>query len=293
MATKAIFNHTDVPVEQDLLEDLIIESIQIYGLDMYYLPQNTTKLDTLFGEDAGTTMYTQAYPVEMYVKNVEGFEGDGNFLQQFGMEIRDQVTFTVARSRFDDLNTGLEMPNEGDLIWFPVTQSMYRIQFVEHESIFYQLGKLHTYDIQCELFEFADELFMTGVQEIDQYGLDIAQGRTFELITGSGTYLTGEYAYQGSDFDSASMKGVVKNFTTSGAPEIEMINVTETPASGVTLIGVDSAASWTVNMPITNIEENELSAIDDSDSGDNWAIEQEAEGWIDFSEENPFSEETY
>lgn len=296
MATKALFNHTDVPTEQNLVEDLIIEAIQVYGLDLYYLPKNTSDLDDLFGEDAGTTSYTEAYPIEMYVKNVEGFEGEGNFLQQFGMQISDQVTFTVAIKRFNELSTGLPRPQEGDLIWFGLTNSMFEIQFVEDESIFYQMGELFVFDLQCELFEFNNQVFNTGVDEIDTYGRDIATGTVFELATGSGTFLPGEYAYQGPSLSGATMLSIVKEFSssgisTSGVPEISLFNLSENPASGLPIIGDQSGASWTFELTVQTIEDDTLQGIEDDGTGDNWTIEQEGDQWIDFTENNPFSEE--
>ena len=296
MATKALFNHTDVQVEQTLVEDLIIEAIQVYGLDLYYLPKTTSDLDDLFGEDAGTTSYTDAYPIEMYVKNVEGFEGEGNFLQQFGMQISDQVTFTVAIKRFNELNTGLPRPQEGDLIWFGLTNSMFEVQFVEDESIFYQMGELFVFDLQCELFVYQDQVIKTGVTDIDAYARDIAVGSYYEFGVGSGVYELGEYVYQGPSLSGSSMVALVKDYsvsglTQSGTPELALYNESTNPASGVPIIGDSSGASWTLELTVQTIEDEDLQAIDDSDAGDNWMIEQEGDQWIDFTETNPFSEE--
>lgn len=284
MATKALFNHTTVQSEQDLVESLIVESIQIYGFDVHYLPQNFTDLDNFYGEDTGTTKFDTAYEVEMYVKNVEGLEGEGDFLQQFGLEVRDQITFTVARKRFNDLSTGFDMPREGDLIWLPLTQSMYQIQHTEHESIFYQMGELFVYDLHCELFEYSGEIFNTGVQEIDDYALSIATGTTFTLFAGgTGEYIEGETVYQGTSLADADMTARVKSFDAS-ALEVELTTITSTPASEVDLIGVDSGATWSINLPDSETEQTELES---TESG-NWEIEQEADEFIDFSEESPF-----
>ena len=106
MATRSLFNNTSSTIEQSTLEDLITESIQIYGVDNYYLPQTLNDENTIFGEDSATSSYNIAYPLEMYVKNVDGFEGEGEFVSQFGIEIRDQVTFSVAVNRFStEVNT--------------------------------------------------------------------------------------------------------------------------------------------------------------------------------------------
>jgi hypothetical protein len=108
----------------------------------------------------------------MYIKNVDGFEGEGDFMSKFGLEIRDRITFTVSRRSFAGeiltQESNMVRPLEGDLIWFPLTRKMYKIMFVEHEAIFYQLGSLQTYDMTCELFEFNNETFDTGIPDIDQ-----------------------------------------------------------------------------------------------------------------------------
>jgi hypothetical protein len=157
-------------MEQNLIEDLVVESIKIYGIELYYLPKRIVARDTIFREEELAT-YNVAYPIEMYIKNVDGFEGEGDFMSKFGLEIRDRITFTVSRRSFvgEILTKELNMvrPLEGDLIWFPLTRKMYKIMFVEHEAIFYQLGSLQTWDLTCELFEFNNETFDTNVPDID------------------------------------------------------------------------------------------------------------------------------
>jgi hypothetical protein len=170
MATNFFFNNFQSSMEQNLIEDLVVESIKIYGIDLYYLPKRVVNRDTIFREEELAT-YNAAHPVEMYIKNVDGFEGEGDFISKFGLEIRDRVTFTVSRRSFaqEILINEAQMvrPLEGDLIWFPLTRKMYKIQFVEHEAIFYQLGSLQTWDLTCELFEFNNETFETGIPDID------------------------------------------------------------------------------------------------------------------------------
>lgn len=156
-------------MEQNLIEDLIIESIRIYGHDVWYIPRTLGAKDNLLNEDDLST-FGSAYMVEMYIKNVDGFEGDGDFLSKFGLQIRDSITFTIAMRKFqEDVGTYDEQvrPNEGDLIYFPLNNKMFEVKFVEHEAIFYQMGSLQTYDLRCELFEFSQERFTTGVVEID------------------------------------------------------------------------------------------------------------------------------
>lgn len=176
MATNFFFNNFTNSQEQILLEDLIIESIKIYGLDLIYLPRNTGSKDVIWSEDP-LRSYTTAIPVEMYIKNIEGFQGDQDFLSKFNLEIRDQVTFTIARRVFAnevgaaDATEGdiaRDRPQEGDLIYFPLNNKIFEIRFVEHESIFYQLGSLQVFDLKCELFEYSNEFFKTGIPKIDR-----------------------------------------------------------------------------------------------------------------------------
>lgn len=176
MATNFFFNNFTNSQEQILLEDLIIESIKIYGLDLIYLPRNTGSVDVIWSEDP-LRSYTTAVPVEMYIKNVEGFEGEGDFLSKFNLQIRDQITFTIARRVFSNEvgaadatvgDTARERPQEGDLIYFPLNKKIFEIRFVEHEAIFYQLGSLQVYDLKCELFEYSNEFFKTGIPEVDR-----------------------------------------------------------------------------------------------------------------------------
>jgi hypothetical protein len=156
-------------MEQTLIEDLIIESIRIYGLDCWYIPRTLGAKDDLLNED-DLPVFDQAYMIEMYVKNVEGFEGDGQFLSKFGLQIRDSMTLSVSMRRFSEdvaLYNEQIRPNEGDLIYFPLTRKVYEVMFVDNKPIFYQLGALQMYDLRCELMEFSNEVFNTGVEEID------------------------------------------------------------------------------------------------------------------------------
>ena len=162
-----------------MIENLVVESIRVYGHDLYYLPRTRIQDDSILGEESYSEFNTQ-YFVEMYIKNIEGFAGQGDFLSKFNLEIRDQVTFTVARRTFSEevgSYTSFERPREGDLIYFPLNNKLFEIKFVEHEAIFYQLGALQTFDITCELFEYNNEIFNTGIASIDEKQKDL----TFNL----------------------------------------------------------------------------------------------------------------
>ena len=207
------FNNFNYGREQDLVEDLTIECLKIYGYNVKYIPSVFVREDPLFGEDT-LRKFDDAVDLEMYIKNVEGFEGEGDFLSKFNLEIRDQITLTVARKRFDqakseklttevgynilteDADTNApsrqylstayagdsiqleagelenyaittNRPTEGDLIYFPLVKKLFEIKFVEHEQVFYQTGRLQTYDIRCELFEYSSEQIDTGISDID------------------------------------------------------------------------------------------------------------------------------
>ena len=147
MPTNVYFNHA-VQSEQNLHEDLVVESLRFYGHECYYLPRTVVDEDEIFGEDT-SSKFGDAYMVEMYIENTEGFEGEGDLLSKFGVEVRDQATFVLSRrtwDRFISLDSNLvtqTRPQEGDLIYFPLGNQTFEIRFVEHENPFYQLGKLN------------------------------------------------------------------------------------------------------------------------------------------------------
>jgi hypothetical protein len=235
MATNAYFNNFSYGREQDLVEDLTIEAIKIYGHNLKYLPRTLVNVDNAFGEDPASK-FEEAVDIEMYIKNVEGFEGEGDLLSRFGLEIRDEMILTVARKRFDQTITSpkiltevgynlifetgdnkapsrqfltgskdtesfmletddyinvINRPQEGDLIYFPMVGKIFEIKFVEHEEIFYQTGRLQTYDLRCELFQYSSETISTGNTEIDNietnYSLNVLDNE-FTLEDGTGVW---------------------------------------------------------------------------------------------------------
>lgn len=156
-------------MEQQLLENLIIEAIRIYGEDMYYIPRKLNNYDSVYGADDQSS-YEQAFPIEIYIKSVDGFSGDNNFMSKFGIEIRDQVIFSIAQRRFNEdigIYTTQVRPNEGDLIYFPLNRKCFQIKYVNKFEMFYQLGTLQTWEMTCELFEYSNETLNTGILDID------------------------------------------------------------------------------------------------------------------------------
>lgn len=170
MATKHWFRQNDSLAEQRLVEDLIVEAIAIFGIDVYYIRRKTLNRDNII-VDEKMGSFDGAFPCEMYVKSNEGFEGDGDFLSKFGLEIRDRMILTVARRAFktnvSDKSPVTIRPFEGDLIYFPLNKKLFEIKFVEHEPVFYQMGSLQAFDLTCELYEYNNETFDTGVDAID------------------------------------------------------------------------------------------------------------------------------
>lgn len=199
MATNFFFNNFQSSQEQNLIADLVIESIRIYGLDCWYIPKRIVNKDNIYGEDA-LSEYNLSYMVEMYVKNVEGFAGEGDFLSKFNVEIRDQMTLTIARRVFEDevqhYETGYTRPREGDLIFMPLNNKVFQIKFVEHEPVFYQMGALQMYDLKCELFEYSNEIINTGFDVIDNLQSKYSDAmNTFAITTEDGLEIKMEDGY--------------------------------------------------------------------------------------------------
>jgi hypothetical protein len=169
MVTNRFFSNYNEDSEQNLLEDLYQESIQIHGIDIYYIPRKIVSIGGTFRE-AEVVRYEEAVLTDAYIKDVTGYTGEGEFLSKFGLEIRDQMTLNFsARSFTNDVGKFLriERPLEGDLIWFPLSKTVFVIKNVNRKSIFYQLGALYEHEVTTELFEYSNEEFATGIAEID------------------------------------------------------------------------------------------------------------------------------
>jgi len=231
MATSLYFNNFGASQEQLLIENLVVESIKMYGHDLYYLPRTLVNSDAIYGEETYSTFDSQYY-VEMYIKNVDGFAGQGDFLSKFNLEIRDQVTFTVARRVFSEevgAQTSFVRPREGDLIYFPLNRKLFEIKFVEHEAIFYQLGALQTFDVVCELFEYNNEIFNTGITEIDEKQEYITFNMVdFGIQLESGLALTDEEGFDliQEQFDLETQDPISDNFDIQSESD-DILNFTE------------------------------------------------------------------
>ena len=170
MPTNVYFD-TGTTSEQRLYEDLIIEQLKIYGQDVYYLPRKLANKDTIFGEDPASS-FDDSYIIEMYVDNADGYMGEQEIIKKFGLELRDDIRFTLSKLRWETLvkNNGdlvAERPQEGDLVYFPTTKAFFEIQFVEHEQPFYQQSALPVYKLSCTRWEYSSERLDTGITAID------------------------------------------------------------------------------------------------------------------------------
>ena len=185
--------------EQRLVEDLVIESLKVYGHDIYYMPRTLVNQDKIFDEDE-LSRFTQAYPLEMYLDNVNGYEGQGDIFTRFGLEVRDQATFVLAKRRWEDLVltsggsfTQAARPSEGDLLYFPKTKSIFEIKYVDFQNPFYQLNQIYVFRLVCELFEYSSEDLDTGITEIDaietKYSQDMLE---YQLLQESGKLIYNE-----------------------------------------------------------------------------------------------------
>jgi len=196
--------------EQKLYENLIIEQLRAFGHEVYYLPRKLVNEDTLFGEDR-LSSFNDAYMIEMYLDNIEGYEGQKEMMTRFGIDMQDEATWVVSKRRFEQLiSTDQNLivstrPNEGDLIYFPTAKKLFEISFVDHDDPFYQIYNLPTFKMRCRTFEYSQEDMATGVSDIDAIetseSTDALQYQmVLEDATDSGTnYLimeTGDYVVQ-------------------------------------------------------------------------------------------------
>lgn len=291
----------NVRSEQNLYEDIVIESLKIYGQDVYYLPRDTVYEDRVFGDEI-PARYNSSYKIEMYIDNLEGFDGEGDLFTRFGVEIRDEATFVVSRRRWRttismfDNEINSERPREGDLIYLPLSNSMFQITHVEHETPFYQLANLPVYKCRAQLFEYNDEDFDTSVDVIDdierqgayQYTLTLDSASAYTLpgqivsqTLSSGVTISGE-VIRYSDSDGilyvghvGSDDGLYHNFYVSDSAGSKLT------ISGRTNLAIgDSDLTVTAIGEVNTISENEQNA-DFGAAGDDF---------LDFSEANPFGD---
>ena len=184
--------------EQRLIQDLINEQLTIYGVEVTYIPRKYVRKQTII-EEVQSSKFDDNFALEAYVNTYEGYSGAGDVLTKFGVSLRDEVVLTISKERFEDFispfldaDDDIELatrPREGDLVYFPLGQRLFEIKFVEHEKPFYQLGKTYVYEIQCELFEYEDEVIDTGIEEVDTQVQEEGYITTLQLV-GAGVTAT-------------------------------------------------------------------------------------------------------
>jgi hypothetical protein len=331
VAKNYYFENYENSMEQTLIEDLVVESIKIYGIDTMYLPRTLGAKDDILNED-DLPLYSDAYEVEMYVKNVDGFEGEGDFLSKFGLQIRDSMTLTIAMRTYElevGINSEINRPREGDIIYMPINKKMFVIQHVEHESIFYQMGSLQTYDLRCELFEYSGERFDTGFPylddkfESDNLFID-SDGTTFNVEVRCSVFHMVDTDARGDLIETPKLEARVDEtiiFDQSHSSNTNWplrIYTTPSPNSGLEITagvtvtgtpGVDGKLTWTPNATGTYhyinpttigmgdtivVEQSKLQNVEIYDTiADNTSIETIGDNILDFTQNNPFGEDNF
>jgi hypothetical protein len=307
---RSVYFSQAVKSEQNLYEDLIIESLKIFGQDVYYIPRALVSRDDILGEDRASK-FDDAYLIEAYIENTDGFEGAGDLYQKFGLEIRDEATFIISRRQWQNLvgiwNNAVDSnkPQEGDLIFLPMSNSFFEISFVEDEQPFYQLSNLPVYKMQCSLFEYNEEDFETGIDAID-----VVQGQQSYQVGMTVTVSGGNHFKQGeivtqiiSTTPAVSVYGEIQTLTKTSdiAATISVSNIGVTGSTDakdffvsptVGLIGSESTSTCYIT-DINDVADEE--AFPSDDQAENYAFEVEADGFLDFTETNPFGDasETY
>ena len=283
MATNTYFTQGTTG-EQDLVGSLVVEQIKMFGKDVYYIPRTLVKNDDTFGEDT-LSKFEGAFLLEAYVEDASGFRGDGDMFSKFGVRISDQVTFIISRERFTaavDDNAQLIVegrPNEGDLIHLPMANKTFEIQFVEHEVPFYQLGKVHVWGLRCELFEYSDEDFNTGVAEIDAVEVNFANAVSVNVADGgTGDFVAGEIVTGGNSNVTAEVKT-----WNSATRQLVVYNRSGIFSIPETITGNTSGAAW------TSATYNTLNNMN-SETDQNFTLETQADAILDFTESNPFGD---
>tara|TARA_B100001094_G_scaffold108643_1_gene104531 strand:- start:1095 stop:1943 length:849 start_codon:yes stop_codon:yes gene_type:complete len=281
------------------------------GRDMVYIPRTLVDVDTIFGED-DISKFDDGYQVEMYIQSVDGFEGEGDVLAKYGLQIKDRVELVLARKRFDQAIGQYEnttRPKEGDLIYFPLSNTLFEINFVEHENPFYQLGKLYTYRLSCEVFTYSGEEIDTGFTDVDKvesdrkkFAIELGLGTQISGVTET-NYFEGETVYQvlgesGSSalLGNATGTAVVTDWDSSTS-KLTVTNIVGTisTATDETVKGAVSGAEYEVNSNTTTTLIIPQEPQDSSPVGDNEDLEltRDQDDIFDFTETDPFSEGDY
>ena len=270
--------------EQLLFEDILVESIQITGHDIYYLPRESwDETDQLFGENVNSK-FERAYQMEMYIMDTQQFTGDQDFFSKMGLEIRDNSNFQVARRTFEKYvpTTVRRRPREGDLLWVPVMNRLFEIKFIEEENFHFTLGNKmpYLYEMRCELFRYSSETIDTGIDAIDDVQSDSSY--TIQMtVSGEGDFHIGETVYQGANLSAATMTATVSEWDNANNA-LYLVDIAGDLSSNASLTGITSNTIYTVTL---------IDTFGDYvwwDSWDNKIIQDEANTFVNLSEINPF-----
>ena len=272
--------------EQNLVQDLVDEQIKLFGSDIYYLPKTILADSTL--DEVRYTKYQDQFQIEMMLVNVMGFGDNAEFISKFGLTITDEIIFRVSTKRWDEevaehsMSAKLtvpERPNEGDLLYYPLTQNLYEIKYVGKEEPFFQFGKIQFYALTAELYEVGSDDLATGIAEIDAIEVlfDTAISLTMG-VGGTGDFTVGETVTGGTTATTAEVKS-----WDSTTRILIVQNRTGTFAANESLTGNDSNAVWVVSTFDTLQNTN-------SEYDANRQIEDAADNIVDWSEGNPFGE---
>lgn len=283
MATNLYFNHYNDTPEQRLIEDLMIETIKINGVDCYYIPNiNESARDLLYGEDP-LKKFTAAYPLELYITNVDGYEGEREFFSKFGLEIRNNMSVIVSKRSFARWvpQNKYVRPREGDLIYVPFLSQkgeLYEIKYVNYSEAFYVLGNKYPYFYKLELekFKYSQETIDVGIENIDNVVVEDAYNITLNMVDGTGNYTVGEEVY------STSGTGTVTYWNNPDGI-LKVTDILGSFSNGSIVTGNTSSAQYTISDT-----PDELVDPQEREMYDNKVIQNEADSIIDFSESNPF-----
>lgn len=300
MARNVYFSH-GTRSEQHLLEDIVIESMKIFGHDVYYIPRKIVQMDRILNEDY-LSSFEKAFKIEMYVESVDGFEGDGKLISKFGLEIRDQVTLVVSRRRWNGLigrygyTENSVRPREGDLIYFPMTSGLFEIKWVEDKLPFFQLNNVPTFKLVCEVYEYSNENLNTGVPEVDSVQRAATQmWRAYVDFENNEVHSFDEMCtitLPSGVTGSAKFVGVSQYGDKIAASFGALLFDDEqfhTITVGTTFTGQKTGTVSTVNELIGLNDGNGIVFVNDF-SAQNSTFEIQGNSFLDFTESNPFGE---